>query len=53
MTFTKDDIITTDKYLNAFNDIYYKTDVIVYNKSIIYRNIIIKPPKKNIKILIK
>jgi hypothetical protein len=52
MSFTKYDIITTDKYLNSFNDIYYKTDVIFYNKPIIWRNKVINTPQKNMKVLI-
>ena len=52
MTFTKDDIITTDKYLYAFNDIYYKTDVLYNNSSIKWRNKVHHPPSKNMDIII-
>ena len=50
--FTKDDIITTDKYLYAFNDIYYKTDVIYNNAPIHWRNKVHHPPRKNMDIII-
>jgi hypothetical protein len=52
MTFTKDDIITTDKYLYAFNDIYYKTDVLYNNSPIKWRNKVHHPPSKNMDIII-
>jgi hypothetical protein len=52
MNFTKDDIITTDKYLNAFPNNYYKTDIIIYKSSINWRNNIIYPPNKNMNALI-
>ena len=52
MTFTRDDIITTDKYLNAFKDIYYKSDVIFINSPIEWRNNIHNPPSKNMDIII-
>ena len=47
MIFTKDDIITTDKYLNAFLNNYYKTDVIIHKNSINWRNKIVYPPNNN------
>ena len=52
MIFTQDDIITTDKYLNAFPNIYYKTDAIVQNRSIIWRNNKVHPPDKNSPIML-
>jgi hypothetical protein len=52
MYFTKDDIITTDKYLNAFSNDYYQTDVIIHKSSINWRNKILYPPNKNMNILI-
>ena len=52
MIFSKDDIITSDKYLSAFKDIYYKTDVIFHNKPLHWRNRVISPPNKNMPLLI-
>jgi GT2 family glycosyltransferase len=52
MTFTKGDIITTDKYLYAFNDIYYKTDILYNNSPINWRNKVHNPPRKNMDIII-
>jgi hypothetical protein len=50
--FTKDDIITTDKFLHTFPNIYHKTDVIVQKGPIIRRGKIMYPPPKNETILI-
>jgi hypothetical protein len=52
MTFTKDDIITSDKYLFSFPSNYYKTDVIESNRSINWRNKIQPPPPKNMDFLV-
>jgi hypothetical protein len=38
MNFTKEDIITTDKYLQAFPKNYYKTDEISFYKDVIFSN---------------
>ena len=52
MNFTKDDIITTDKYYNAFKNIYFKTDVIEYNNTFHWRDIVITPPSKDMEVII-
>jgi hypothetical protein len=52
MKFTKDDIITTDKYLNAFQNNYYQTDVIINRNLINWRNKLLHPPHKNMNVLI-
>lgn len=52
MIWTKDDIITSDKYLVSFPKYYYKMDVIMYNKPIIWRNKIHNPPSHHEKIII-
>jgi hypothetical protein len=46
----KEDIITTDKYLQEFSCNYFKTDVLVQKHPIVWRNIVMYPPeiKKNI-----
>jgi hypothetical protein len=50
--FTIDDIITTDKYFKAFPEIYYKTDVIINNDPIYWRDTIVYPPKYELPIII-
>lgn len=50
--FSKNDLITTDKYLEAFPDFYYKTDVIFHNKSINFRGKKVNPPNKNLNLII-
>jgi hypothetical protein len=52
MYFTKDEIITTDKYWKAFPEIYYKTDVIQYKKPMVWRDNKLFPPIKNTPIII-
>lgn len=52
MIFTKDDIITCDKYYNNFKNIYFKTDVIVKNNKINWRGKDIYPPTKNMDVII-
>lgn len=52
MQFTKEDIITTDKYAITFPTSYYKTDVIFYNQPIVWRERIIQPPSQQLPILI-
>jgi len=51
-TIKKDDIITTDKFLNNFSKYYYKTDVIVHKEKVIWREKEHNPPIKNLKIII-
>ena len=52
MNFTKDDIITTDKYLNVFSNNYYKTDVIINKTPIYWKDKMLYPPDKNMNVLI-
>jgi hypothetical protein len=52
MNISKEDIITTDKYLQAFPNNYNKMDVITCNSSMIWRGNHIYPPDKNLQILI-
>jgi hypothetical protein len=49
---TKKDIITSDRYLEAFSENYYKTDVIINKSSTWWRNRILNPPPKNSKVII-
>jgi hypothetical protein len=49
----KEEIITSDKYLEAFPSNYFKTDCITTNSTIRWRNnIIANPPPKNAKVII-
>ena len=50
--FTKEEIITTDKYLKAFPNDYYKTDVIVNGTMFYWRDRTIYPPTHNLKMII-
>ena len=52
MNITKEDIITTDKYYNAFPHLYYKADVIILGTEFNWRDNIITPPDKNLQIII-
>lgn len=52
MNFTKDDIITTDKYYNNFKNKYFKTDIIHKNNKINWRGIYVAPPTKNMDVII-
>ena len=52
MQFTKEDIITTDKYATAFPMGYFKTDVIFSNTPMLWRDRIIHPPAQQLPILI-
>lgn len=52
MNWTKEDVITTDKYLNSFPRNYYKMDVFFYNKPIVWRNKLHNPPSKNEKLIL-
>lgn len=52
MNISEQDIITTDKYLQAFPNNYYKMNVITHNSPMIWRGNIIYPPDKNLKMLI-
>ena len=49
---TKEDIITSDKYLEAFPSNYFKTDCIVHNSSMWWRNKLVSPPPKNSNLII-
>lgn len=49
---TKEDIITSDKYLEAFTENYYKTDVIIHGHSMWWRNRVLNPPTLNSKVII-
>jgi len=51
-TLTKEDIITTDKYLEAFPSNYFKTDCIIHNSAMWWRNTLINPPPKNSNLII-
>lgn len=50
--FTKKDFITTDRISDAFKDYYYKTDIIVMNRPIYWRERYITPPHKNLPLII-
>lgn len=52
MIFTKDDIITTDKYFQAFPTYYFKIDVITNNTPIFWRDNIIYPPTTDLPMII-
>ena len=52
MNISKEDIITTDKYLQEFPNNYHKTDVIFNNSSMIWRDNHINPPNKNLPLLV-
>jgi len=52
MIFEKKDIITTDKYFQAFPKHYFKCDVITTHSPINWRGNIIYPPKVNLPIII-
>ena len=49
---TKEDIITSDKYLEAFPSNYFKTDCIIHNSSMWWRNKLVNPPPKNSNLII-
>lgn len=52
MQFTKEDIITTDKYATSFPTCYYKTDVISNLSPMIWRERFIQPPSQQLPIII-
>ena len=52
MKFTKDDIICTDKYLEKFQNCYYKTDVIWKKTPITWRGRVIYPPKNKLEMIV-
>jgi hypothetical protein len=52
MSLTKEDIITTDKYLENNPNYYYKTDVIHNNNSMKWRGVLVHQPNKNLKLLV-
>jgi hypothetical protein len=47
-----DDIITTDKYLNAFRNHYYKTDVFYFNRPFPWRGGIQPLPKPSVQLIV-
>jgi len=49
---SKEDIITSDKYLEAFPSNYFKTDCIIHNSTMWWRNKLINPPPKNSNLII-
>jgi hypothetical protein len=52
MQWTADDIITSDKYLKAFPNDYYKTDVFYTNHPFTWRDGIQKLPESNARLLV-
>lgn len=50
--FTKEDIITTDKYLKAFPHHYYKTDVVRLKGSMVWRDKVVHPPTPHSEMII-
>ena len=50
--FSKEDIITSDKYLKAFPSNYFKTDCILHNSSMSWKNKLVNPPVKNQSLII-
>lgn len=52
MQITKQDIISSDKYLEAFPSNYFKTDCIIHNSSMWWRHKIANPPPRNAKLII-
>ena len=45
MNWTREDVITNDKYLNAFPDDYFKTDIIIYKRGLLWRGQMRYPPR--------
>jgi hypothetical protein len=52
MLFTKEDIITNDKYFQAFPEHYFKIDVITNNSPMTWRDTVIYPPNIGLPIII-
>ena len=52
MVFTKEDIITADKFMNEFKEIYYKADVIYLNEPMWWRDRWFYPPFHNMPVII-
>lgn len=52
MNWTKDDIITTDKYLTAFPHDYYKMDAIYHNRPIPWRSVWHHPPSSSTQLIV-
>lgn len=52
MNWSIDDIITTDKYLYAFQNNYYKTDIFYTNGSIQWRNRVLDIPRASIPFIV-
>ena len=50
--FSKEDIITSDKYLEAFPSNYFKTDCIIHSSAMWWRNRLVSPPPKNSNLII-
>jgi hypothetical protein len=50
--FSPEDIITSDKYLEAFPTNYYKTDCILHGRPILWRSKVCYPPSVNQKVII-
>jgi hypothetical protein len=48
----RDDIIVTDKYLEAFPKNYFKTDTIVHKSSCWWRNTLVNPPSKHLDLIV-
>jgi len=49
---SKEDIITSDRYLEAFPSNYFKTDCIIHNSSMWWRNKLVSPPPRNSNLII-
>jgi hypothetical protein len=52
MNWTKDDVITSDKYLAVFPNSYYKMDAIYYNHPISWRNRWHSPPLPSARLIV-
>lgn len=52
MNWTKDDVITSDKYLQAFPNNYYKMDAIYMNRPIVWRNAWHAPPPVSARLIV-
>lgn len=52
MSWTKDDVITSDKYLAAFPQHYSKIDAIYYNRPILWRNARHNPPSITARLIV-
>lgn len=52
MNWTADNIITTDKYLKAFPDDYYKTSVFYFNRPFLWRNRVQNLPNPHTRLIV-